>query len=704
MKKIVNMFVLLIFITNSLYGGTKTQQQEADDFREHYSHLFKYWFQNEYKFSDLSDNQKLFTDYLAIEDLNQAFSELQHSTILPLVVSTDSKDFFNDIDKNVKEDYPDTLYKELETAMNNKAEKWSGGLSKADMADLWLTALLTGPKVAMDITSGGMGSTGKALRKNKTIKKVIKIGKKWTNIKSLSVTNFKKIATALTRTSRHMEKMRKLSKLSKNAAIFFDSKAFKIIEYLLKQVIEKEKTEVSISDKEEQEIIAQYIKSNQENTDDPIVQFFIQFSGNSFKLSAELLGKAVAAKYIDLFTTGVLTIYSDTESTNLFFSLLTDLGLKGAEFIPIVGPFVELANKMIELQKKFSDGYHEAEANYMNFSAQRNNLYEFYLNTYKAMVIEDTLKSVYSNNDTTYNTTNIDESFGVRVTINNIYSSIYEYNQEKTVSKEIFENYISCLSGYLKNEDNSFEKDLANGNGISYCLSDKKIFTTDLTINTKVKEKHVQLYINLKNKTLYKIPNITGFNDVYYGEFYYPYVNFLAYKNVVSSKNSDFRPKDNITQYEAIKMTENMFFKKEFDGYEAQSQNKDTTIHKIRFDFLENKITKVENLSLEKKDNNITRGEVAELIMQLISKKLENKIIIKVSFPNGVHNAYISGRYKAVIDNQNGWTVFSTGLKALGISDGYDDGTYRLDKLITRGELSKILIKSYKFVQKEGGN
>ena len=706
MRKMINIFVLLLFITNSLYAGTPTQQQEADKFKKYYNHLFKYYNKSKYAFSDLSDEKKLFSDLQALWDLNKAFAELQNSTDLPLVVSKDSRDFFNDIDKNVKEEYPDSMHKELEKIMFKKSNKWSG-LSNADIADLFLTAALTGPKVGLDIASGGLAETGKLLRKSKKLKKIIKIGRKWTKVKVLSVKNFKKVATALERTSRHIKKIPRMSKLSKKAVVFFDSKTFKILEYLMKQAIESEKTNVSISDDEQKKIIKQYIKDNQDNQDDAIVQFFIQFTGNSFKLPVDLLGKSIGAKYIDLFTTGVLTIYSDTESTNLFLSLLTDLGLKAAEFTPIVGPFVELSNKMIELQKKFSDGYHQAEANYINFSIQRDKLNEFYLNMYKAMVIEDTLKSIYSNNTITYDTTNIDENFGVRMTINNVYNSIYEYNSNKTVSKDIFRKYVRCLGGYLKKKDNTFEEEINNGKGIAYCLSDKKIFTADLDISTRIKERHIQLYIKLTNKLLYKIPNINGFSDVHEGEFYYPYVSFLAYKQIVSSKNDNFRPNDNITQYEAIKMTENTFFKDEFNKYKKNHSNK--KVEENRFDFLVENITEINNLSFSKMNNDITRGEVAELIMQLITKKLTSKTIFNVSTPpNRKLQFYIGYKYRSLINYTDGWNLFSAGLKATGISDGYrkNDGSYeyRPTKLIKRGELSKILIKAYQFVKKEGGN
>lgn len=259
------------------------------------------------------------------------------------------------------------------------------------------------------------------------------------------------------------------------------------------------------------------------------------------------------------------------------------------------------------------------------------------------------------------------------------------------------DNYLNFES-YSKVIKNSLEK------------KDLKFFKNNFDLNTQIKI-YNQKWSQIR-KGVYRL-----YDDVPFNHTFYNYINTLSKKNLISNVNVNYRPQDNISQYESLKIIENLLFKNEFEVFfnkiKNENKNKNKTKddiellkRKSRFTFLEKKVTKVSGISFDNENKLITREEIAELIIQVIYKKVKNDIFIPQSTEDKVIFTYLD-KYKAQIDYKNDWNIFSTGLKAFEISAGYKEGEnkgkYGLSDNISRGEIAKIFIKTFEFIRNVKG-
>lgn len=700
MKKVQKYVFTLVLMMNYLYSGTPEQKSEANNLRKSYPNLFQYYNLTTYTFNDKSMSDQIFFNDEAVSEINQVFSSLMYLNDLPLVISPDNKDFIDSIDQRVKYHYPDTTYKYLEDEMFRNANPWKN-LGVAGSADVLITAALTGPKVGLDIVSGGAGKIAKGLGYfGKAGDKVVLIGSKFNMLKPVQYSKLFGFING---------KYAKIINLKTMQAMYkMDTNTFKVYKFLIDSVFASADAarEVSLN-QEQKNIISQYVNNYQDDTNNVVAQYLFTLKTNQYKLTAELLGNSVVALMFDVFQKGVLTIAAlDPDSLTLLKDIIIEFGLVGSEFVPVAGPIVETFNKNRAAMQKIESNFLKAQSNYLTFSAQREKEYTLELNLYKLTAIEDTLKEIYSNTLQTNNTGNIERTYSVTPSINNIASAIYDW--DLTIPKEIFYSYTKCLGSYiqLSEYERSATSTISNPiglhnnriNGIDICDIKNNYYKAKLNLNHRVKESKAELYITLNNRVLYNIPNEDNFEDVKAGTFYYPYVKYLSYKSVVDGRKLKYQPNNYLTQFEALVMITNLFFKEEFNSYITDKLDPDNQQH--RFDFITQKLqSEITGVNYATQNKFITRGEVAELLMKTLYIVIKDSKFPYTRYSDGSHVRYLD-KYVGTIDSNNGWNVFSTGLKACEISKGYSNGKYGLSNNVSRGEIAVLLVRAYNLIKK----
>ena len=152
------------------------------------------------------------------------------------------------------------------------------------------------------------------------------------------------------------------------------------------------------------------------------------------------------------------------------------------------------------------------------------------------------------------------------------------------------------------------------------------------------------------------------FPDLVQGSWYYPYVNTLYNQGVINGyEDSTFRPQRTVTTGEALKMILLAA------GYAVPEMVTDHWASGYHYLALEWGI--------------IDRGDIVDLDVA-ISRELMAKVAANAL---GLERIYDGAVYSDT-DNK-----YACALYDWGITEGYEDGTFRLDRSLTRAELSAIV-------------
>jgi hypothetical protein len=704
------MFVLVLFSFNC-GAGSLTQKDELSTIinSSAYSNLFKYYNDSDQSFLTeyvaAGETHALLNDDKAIYELYSLFSDIQTVRVLPYNVSEDAQAYWQGHPERLKSTFPMEDYKRLWKIAIERENPWKA-LGVDGSVKLLANAALTGPKFGLDVVSGGFSKIGKGISAGAKAFKKIKIIKNIKKIKTtLSPANLAKITKILKNLDvKAVSKLKLTSADATKIVRFFDSDAYKMFKRAMKaEDIANFLRELTSSDRI---LINKYIEENSNDETDIISQFYIGLLSDSAVDVSTLLKQTKIGFYIRLFQTGLLSVMAgeDEDVTLALANAAMEVSLKAMEFIPLAGPFVELANANRAALSTIKVSQKKALEAAETFSASRVSFIDSEFNIYKLMVLEGIIQRIQNNNVYIEDSLDLDEYFGVVPSINNIAGATYDIQKIQAIN--IYEDYYLCRVSHLQNLD--VKNTIAN---VTNQLS-LKVNTTcsvkDGNYTAKVRvsrgnnddkyDLDIEVFISLNEaeRKLFKLPTNTSFLDVDPNSFYYPYVKLLAFQNIVNTKTDYFYPNRELTQFQLIVLITNSFYFDKFQAYRKLHSSSDEL--QLFYAFIAQEVNWTAQIT--NKDLFVSRNSVADIIYAVFQK--EFSLLQFQSHPNNTKLRWlINGEYySGIIEHSNGWYFSSLFLKATGISKGYKGGGFGSSNHIKRGEAMVFLYKAKQFMEK----
>jgi hypothetical protein len=406
---------LVVLSLNSFAGTTDQKQMLKEKMSGYTSQIFstKYFDKNTGVFNEKIVNSVFENGYDASDDRNIAnlvnhfYNSLGED--LPLYISDDNALFLKKQLELIEEKYPIQTKLKLEKIMYQNNWQFLGLFGSTKLI---ISSAMTGPKVGLDIVSGGFSklaklalNTGEIAKSVKVIKfadftKIGKIPKQTANGISAVFEGMSKI---LTKNQKYFTKNMKISSASQKMIDLLESKAFKVFLFIANSKLDTVSTINSLTS-DDKDVILQYIEDNKDDTSDTLMQFFTSFILDQVELAADVLDKTKLAIFVKLFQTGVINIMQgslDGISSDTLETLgknAWNIGKVAAEFLPVAGPFIELTNTNIAAIADADSSRDKAKSAFRNFVEMSNNETYLALTVYKLSVIEDVIDKI-NNND-----------------------------------------------------------------------------------------------------------------------------------------------------------------------------------------------------------------------------------------------------------------------------------------------------------------
>lgn len=421
-RRIIIVFLLLLNLNS--FAGIEKQKEELLEIinNNRYSEIFKYYDKETQEFS-LEILQNLFNEakdpsYLLFKDIEFLFHDFSsNENELILHISAENQQALDNALSDIEREYPESIANKLEEKMY--ANNWSY-LGVSGSAKLLMNSALTGPKIYIDIVSGGASKISKIFTSKNKIKKLVK----FFNLPKLKKSNilikieksvakkfkkvFKGIEKFLSKRPKYFKNLReKISDAALKTISFIDTDAFKVYLYIVETTLNTTGVVGDLTD-EDKKIIKQYSSENKNDANNILAQYFAELVTSKYQLSADLLGKISLAMYIKLFETGVINVMQGEFEDGIDIESLAhtswDLAKTVAEFIPVAGPLVELTTSNIEAVADADASREQVILAHNTFKKAKNREFYIALSLYRLQAILDSIKQIQNNNNYAINT------------------------------------------------------------------------------------------------------------------------------------------------------------------------------------------------------------------------------------------------------------------------------------------------------------
>lgn len=698
---------------------TVSQQKQAlEDVIADYPLLFNHHDNDDIHYDNTSGtfNDKILENPGAIQELYELSSLIRTVRTLPYYVTDDARRFRVTMSDRINNVAPISTYNRLWEKAIEKSQGGFSAYSKAQTLNILLEASLTGPKLGLDIATGGFARAGKAIVSTGKKVRKIKVVKSIRKVKSaLSTEQLRKITKALKKVDKAVLKTLKLKSnlktdQAKAVIAMFESDAYTL---LVNLALDNSKLAVvlsKLSDKD-RDIITKYTTDHKDDDLNYVAQFFVEGAAADATVLTELFASSKVAMFSQIVQTGLLSlIFDDDLETDLTQGLITaTLKMAGAaaEFIPIAGPFVELYNVNVNaasLRREEQAFAIETAQAYTNY---RLNFVDLQLHMYRLMVLEGIIYAIRNNTgiEPVEDSLEINEYFGVVASINNIAAALRA--TPRNVASQIFDGLYDCRVSEIQHRHSG-----VTTIPTSKIINERVSITCDPQQNyflARVSQQRgqlgsefdikLELYVEVDSITLYKLPS-NGFVDVKPGSYYYPIIGLLEYENRLES-NDHFYPEQRLTELGMLKLLTQVFYKQEFSHYKNTSSFSEERVY---YEFFKVKWSKSDVVSPEyrDKDKQATRIFAANAVyyylrnnhgLPLTNIPIGEQTSRKISVTINDKVRY----FDVTLDTVNGWHFTAAFLRSTGIAGGYLDGTYGSAKIITKGEALSLLFKTYEF-------
>lgn len=748
LSRYIKFLCLFAFITTSnlVFAGSAEQKQQLNSIMADlkYANLFSYYDAKNLIFSEVkytiggkdylnrddipgypanSDDilvTQIISDDAALSELYTLITGIQNARTLPYYVSKEARDYADKINDELESEFPKATYDELWDKAIKMERSIIAGLSNKDIGLLVFNAALTGPKLGLDIASGGFSKLGSAVLKGQKALKSVKVVKNYKKIKLEPVLQYMgKISSKLDNIdSKAIASLKSQSKNSKRLLALLDmmeSEEYQIFKKIfkygdkyaefIKGLTEERRKRQFIEQltAHEQALISEYAEKHKDDTTNYIAHFYADLLSDAAIDVIKALDQSKVATFLLLLKTGVVSAFSDDPELDWgeeALKVVTDVGLQAGEFVPIAGPFVELININAEAVSTAKANRKEALAMANLYTNARNDYEEQLRNIYNLMVLEEIIVQIQANDNEVFDTLNFNEYFGVRVALNSIAGAIYD--SEKTTAQKIYDDLRDCRIAriaVLAGKPQSVPSKIISEKVSTRCDAERGVFSAYASVPRGYlgpeNDYDVELYVTIKDLKLYKLKASGNFVDVLPQSQYYPYVKAFAQDNVINSNNSYFLPNKETSKYEFMVMVVKALYRKEFlqyknDNPQFSEQSSYLAFASSNFNWL---------LDETEFDTSILGQDVAEILYRIFEREL---ILSNQPEP---HDGKIvlwsvgETKYTSKIDIQNGWGLGAAFLKAIGVDSGTSRGTYESSKAVTRGKAVMMLSKAKQLLE-----
>jgi len=716
------LILILIFIyQGNLFAGTNEQKSALTEVIKNskYQELFKYYSVTEQVFNreisiEGSGTHNVLDDERALEQLYTLFSSIQLSPELPYYVTNEARYYGDTLYNRVDEQYPkDEGKRYWAKALELEDSNWNG-LSGGEKAKLIFTAAMTGPKVGLDIAAGGVTKIGAAIKRGeKVVKRVRKI-KKIKHIKKVfQVKDIQKIVKVLnklknsnkTRIGLKSLKNLEQSGIAKKTFDIITSESFnlflKVSNYAFDGAITIDKIFNNVlKDPAEKAMLELYAQEHANEEFNYIAQFWAGVLLGEAAELAKSMDNTIVALFIHLSKTGILGVMNsenDELINDELQSIATDVLFSAGEFILVGGPFFELFNANKAAMATIQDNKAAALLVAETFSKTRIELIDLENQIYKLMVLEGIIAEIYNQPGEVRDNLYANESFGVRASLNNFASAIYEIGESRPITDKIFTDFYDCRVEYVQKTS---EPSVYFSDGLfSRCDSEKGYFTVVVSVGRGTIDPQynleIELLVALDDLVMYKLPANINFIDVSPYSHYYPYIKLFGYKSIISSKNDYFFPENKLTQFELAVLLTKTFYSKDFYQFNLiQSDNNKNNY----YEFLQQKIGWL--YSKDNKGEFITYDNIARSLYLVFKAEFELQPD-NVSHQSGTNVIWSikNNTWLGEINHSLGWSFSPLFLKVTGIESGYRNGNFGSHNKISRGNSIVMLFKALKFME-----
>jgi len=638
-----------------------------------------------------------------------------------MVVTLANRNFYKKIHPTVEQEFPASAGNEFFNKMNQNDDAL-GALSISELAEIGLTAFLTGPKVGFDLMSGGAAKTiekGSAI----AMRTVMVTGPKLHKILKINVNLIKKVHNLFKacgpKTVKWTNKL--ILTTTSHPSLwklkdFLDSNQFKLFVYIgerfvdlsgvtlegsytieTNDLLDKIKEIEGLNERPgiNSEIVQKYLNH------DELKSFFVNELGGPIEIGAQVLGNKYLEVFINLLESGVISILTaDKDLMQSFNDSISDAIQGGTATLlsltPVVGAFYDTFAICKEAAEKIETRFKRAQADYTLFMNSKRGRSDMLLDIFKLAVIEDTFREVLDNNNLTKSILWPEMSIGNYPSPRFIQSVIFDYEQGTPTSRYLFKEFKKCQFALIKSETDA---QLGNEYEELYprsCDTEHNFFS--IQVNRQDGEDIIErgeLYFDLKKNVAYYFQKNKKYNDVKPADYFYKYIMALSSVNAISGQNGSFYPQRNVTQGEFIKIISKLFY------YNKTGYGDGASLTKY-YSYLSKRSGinfPIDNVKKENVDVPITRGEVATIMIRIL-QNLDKVDAYNSSIWNivsmEIHHLIILPYGNRLGDD---WSCDSFMLKKIGVLDGIlkdNQIMFEPNKNITRANISKIISNAFR--------
>lgn len=742
--KLIVIAIICLGIMPHANAGSPKQKEDLQSIitEPKYSHLFQYYCTQEIAQVEgciaqtFSRDKDYFGEVLdllqndaALRELSQLFSAIQLIRVLPYNIPDNAQTALQTKLDEIEIELPESRRQELLEFALEKDTAF-GALGFRNYAILVANAALVGPEIGLDLVSGGSLSifkgSGKVLRKGYKVKSISKI-----SLALVKKKHLKEMSKSLLNVGpRLKDHVKNLKGWQKAAYKVFNHKGFRAIVSAINRsndlanvVVEFTSEELQIIQEALDNQDALVFEDNVETPADDILVTYLNFLRDAIQgaIPSETGNQRLIAMFINAVHGGLvaplqedgLTTDENGEQTTLIS--IAEGAAKGAsELVPIVGPIAgatyraqSAAAKIDEIQKQSVDAVHA-------FNARKEKATNLVLNLYQLAIIENIAQLIMGNDRLIPSSINFQESFGVPAASNPIKLALH--NADDTFINLITDDLYQCRIAYHKmlqgktigektTNPNFYDKNnQAIPNTYSLCHPAQGIYRLITQVSRgnidRQFDQKIQLYVTLFDIKMYRLQQDSEFIDVPPTNVFYPYIQAMALQGKLSNKSTYFNPNAVITRIELLKLAAHAFYPKDPLLSSLHNANTDVEIANFYW-FWEDKIGWSDNQ--EYAESNTFRYLIAELIYDVMDSELglvarpgPEVLIPDASVRWTINDTTYNFKTNAGL----GWTYSAAFLGATDISGGFSDGSFRPERILTRGEVAKMLFNASQFLEK----